>query len=217
MLLVCPLVEESEVVTLTAAEERFKHLRACLGDAAVGLVHGQMSAQERDDAMRRFQSGQTRLLVATTVIEVGVNVPSATIMVIERAENFGIAQLHQLRGRIGRGSEQSTCVLLYQSPLGKNGRKRLETLRDTEDGFVIAEMDLKMRGAGDVIGVAQSGLPRFRIADLETQSDLMAIAQTDARKVLNDDPTLVTPRGTAVRHLLWMMRQDEVIRLISVG
>ncbi|MEM8732244.1 MAG: ATP-dependent DNA helicase RecG [Pseudomonadota bacterium] len=214
---VCPLVEESEVMDLAAAEERFKHLRAALGEGQVGLVHGQMPPAEKDAAMAAFQSGQTRVLVATTVIEVGVDVPNATIMVIERAETFGLAQLHQLRGRVGRGAAQSTCVLLYRGPLSESGRRRLEVLRETEDGFRIAETDLEMRGAGDLIGTAQSGLPVFRVADLDRQSGLMAVAQSDARKLLTEDPKLESPRGQAARTLLWLMRQDEAIRLITVG
>jgi ATP-dependent DNA helicase RecG len=214
---VCPLVEESEVVDLTAAEERFKRLRAALGEGVVGLVHGQMPHAEKDAAMARFVAGDTQVLVATTVIEVGVNVPNASIMMIERAERFGLAQLHQLRGRVGRGSAASTCLLIYQTPLSKSGRRRLEILRETEDGFRISEEDLAMRGAGDVIGTAQSGLPRFRIADLERQAGQMAVAQTNARALLNDDPTLQSPRGKAARTLLWLMEQDKAIRLISVG
>jgi ATP-dependent DNA helicase RecG len=214
---VCPLVDESEVSDLTAAEERFKRLRAVLGEGVVGLVHGQMPPADKDSAMEAFQSGQTKVLVATTVIEVGVNVPNATIMVIARAEIFGLAQLHQLRGRVGRGEGASTCLLMYQPPLGENGRKRLEVLRETEDGFRISEADLLMRGAGDMIGTAQSGLPRFQIADLERQSDLMSVAQSDARALLAKDPDLKSPRGQAARVLLWLMRQDRAIRLISVG
>ncbi|MFC3616383.1 ATP-dependent DNA helicase RecG [Lutimaribacter marinistellae] len=214
---VCPLVDESEVSDLTSAEERFKRLRATLGDGIVGLVHGQMPPAEKDAAMAAFQSGQTKVLVATTVIEVGVNVPNASIMVIERAEIFGLAQLHQLRGRVGRGAAESTCLLMYQAPLSEGGRKRLEVLRQTEDGFRIAETDLEMRGAGDLIGTAQSGLPRFRIADLERQAGLMAIAQSDARALLAADPELDGPRGKAARILLWLMQQDRAIRLISVG
>lgn len=214
---VCPLVEESEIVDMTAAEERFKHLRAALGEGVVGLVHGQMPPAEKDAAMARFVAGQTKVLVATTVIEVGVNVPNASIMMIERAESFGLAQLHQLRGRVGRGAAASTCLLIYQAPLSESGRRRLEILRETEDGFRISEEDLAMRGAGDVIGTAQSGIPRFRIADLERQAGLMALAQSDARKLLNDDPTLESPRGQAARTLLWLMEQDKAIRLISVG
>jgi len=214
---VCPLVEESEIMDMIAAEERFKRLRAVLGEDVVGLVHGQMPAAEKDAAMAAFQTGETSILVATTVIEVGVNVPNASIMVIERAEIFGLAQLHQLRGRVGRGTVDSTCLLMYQPPLSEGGRKRLEVLRETEDGFTIAETDLQMRGAGDMIGTAQSGLPRFQIADLERQAGLMAVAQSDARSLLATDPGLVSPRGKAARVLLWLMRQDQSIRLISVG
>ncbi len=214
---VCPLVDESEVSDLTAAEERFKRLRAILGEGTVGLVHGQMPPAEKDAAMTAFQTGETKVLVATTVIEVGVNVPNASIMVIERAEIFGLAQLHQLRGRVGRGDADSTCLLMYQAPLSEGGRKRLEVLRETEDGFRISETDLQMRGVGDLIGTAQSGLPKFRIADLERQAGLMAVAQTDARALLNTDPKLTSDRGKAARVLLWLMKQDQAIRLISVG
>ncbi len=214
---VCPLVEESETVDMTAAEERFKRLRAILGEGAVGLVHGQMPPADKDAAMARFVAGQTLILVATTVIEVGVNVPNATIMVIERAESFGLAQLHQLRGRVGRGDQASTCLLIYQPPLTEGGERRLRIMRETEDGFRIAEEDLAIRGAGDMIGTAQSGLPKFRVADLERQAGLMQIAQTDARKLLAEDPELNGPRGQAVRVLLWLMEQDRAIRLISVG
>ena len=214
---VCPLVEESETVDLASAVERFQSLRAALGEGRVGLVHGQMPPAEKDAAMARFVAGETSVLVATTVIEVGVNVPNATIMVIERAEIFGLAQLHQLRGRVGRGSAESTCLLMYQAPLTEGGERRLKTIRDTEDGFRIAEEDLAMRGAGDLIGTAQSGLPRFRVADMERQSALMAVAQSDARALLAADPTLETPRGRAARLLLWLLDQDRAIRLIAVG
>lgn len=214
---VCPLVEDSEVLDYASAEARFSSLRAALGEGVVGLVHGQLPPSEKDAAMALFASGQTQVLVATTVVEVGVNVPNATIMVIERAEIFGLAQLHQLRGRVGRGSAESTCLLLYQAPLSESGRKRLQVIRDTEDGFRIAEEDMEMRGAGDLIGTAQSGLPKFRIADLERQSSLMAIAQSDARKLLGDDPELQSPRGRAARLLLWLLDQDRAIRLLSVG
>ncbi|MBC7735980.1 MAG: ATP-dependent DNA helicase RecG [Candidatus Saccharibacteria bacterium] len=214
---VCPLVEESEVMDYASAEARFASLRAVLGEGVVALVHGQLPPAEKDAAMARFACGQAKVLVATTVIEVGVNIPKATIMVIERAEIFGLAQLHQLRGRVGRGTAESTCLLMYQAPLSVSGKRRLQTIRDTEDGFRIAEEDLAMRGAGDLIGTAQSGLPRFRVADLERQSALMAIAQSDARKLLHDDPDLQSPRGKAARILLWLLDQDRAIKLISVG
>ncbi|GGB07814.1 ATP-dependent DNA helicase RecG [Allosediminivita pacifica] len=214
---VCPLVEESESSDLTSAEMRFRMLRAALGEGVVGLVHGQLPPAEKDAAMAKFVAGETSVLVATTVIEVGVNVPNASIMVIEQAESFGLAQLHQLRGRVGRGSAESTCLLMYRPPLNETGHKRLTTLRETEDGFRIAEVDLEMRGAGDLIGTAQSGLPRFRVADLEAQSGLMALAQSDARNLLAGDSKLEGTRGRAARLLLWLMRQDEAIRLIRVG
>jgi ATP-dependent DNA helicase RecG len=214
---VCPLVEDSEVLDYASAEARFAALRAAFGEGVVGMVHGQMPPADKDAAMARFVAGETRVLVATTVIEVGVNVPAASIMVVERAETFGLAQLHQLRGRVGRGAAQSTCLLMYQAPLSESAERRLKTLRDTEDGFRIAEEDLAMRGAGDLIGTAQSGLPRFRVADLERQAGLMAVAQSDARTLLATDPDLTTPRGAAVRALLWLLDQDRAIRLIGVG
>ena len=216
---VCPLVEDSEVLDYASAEARFAALRSALSGMGevVGLVHGQMPAAEKDAAMARFVSGESRVLVATTVIEVGVNVPNASIMVIERAEIFGLAQLHQLRGRVGRGDVQSTCLLLYQAPLSEAGTRRLTTIRETEDGFAIAEEDLSMRGAGDLIGTAQSGLPRFRVGDLERQAALMALAQSDARALLVLDPGLVSLRGQAARVLLWLLDQDRAIRLIGVG
>ncbi|QUS35438.1 ATP-dependent DNA helicase RecG [Falsirhodobacter algicola] len=213
---VCPLVEDSEVMDYASAEGRFAGLRAVMGDA-VGLVHARMPPAEKDRTMARFAAGDLRVLVATTVIEVGVNVPNASIMVIERAETFGLAQLHQLRGRVGRGSEQSTCLLLYQNPLSQTARRRLQILRETEDGFRIAEEDLSIRGAGDLIGTAQSGLPRFRIADVERQAGLMALAQSDARALLARDPDLSSPRGQAARDLLWLLGRDEAFRLLRVG
>ena len=214
---VCPLVEESEVFDATAAEERFRLLRAALGEGVVGLVHGQMPPDEKTAAMAAFKQGETRVLVATTVIEVGVDVPNASIMVIEQAEIFGLAQLHQLRGRVGRGAAASTCLLMYRPPLGETAKRRLMVLRDTEDGFRIAEEDLAIRGAGDVIGTAQSGLPRFRIADLEAQTGLMALAQSAARALLTLDPHLIGPQGQSARVLLWLLEQDKAIRLISAG
>jgi ATP-dependent DNA helicase RecG len=214
---VCPLVEESETVDMAAAIDRHRHLAAALGPGRVGLVHGQMPPADRDAAMAAFAAGDTRVLVATTVIEVGVNVPNATIMVIEQAESFGLAQLHQLRGRVGRGSAASTCLLMYDPPLSDPARARLSILRETEDGFRIAEEDLRQRGAGDLIGVAQSGLPRFRIADLESQGDLLRAAQADARMLVDADPGLAGPRGRAMRTLLYLMERDQAIRMLQVG
>jgi ATP-dependent DNA helicase RecG len=214
---VCPLVEESEVYDAVAAEDRFEYLRAELGEGRVGLVHGRMSPAEKTRVMAAFQSGEIGVLVATTVIEVGVDVPNASIMVIEQADLFGLAQLHQLRGRVGRGAAASTCLLVYRSPLGETAKRRLMVLRETEDGFRIAEEDLAIRGAGDLIGTAQSGLPRFRVADLESQTPLMALAQSGARALLARDGALESEQGRAARTLLWLMEQDKAIRLIRAG
>jgi ATP-dependent DNA helicase RecG len=214
---VCPLVEESETYDAVAAEDRFKRLRAALGEGVVGLVHGQMPVAEKDAAMANFIAGKTRVLVATTVIEVGVDVPNASIMVVEQADMFGLAQLHQLRGRVGRGAAASTCLLLYRAPMGETAKRRLTVLRDTEDGFRIAEEDLAIRGAGDVIGTAQSGLPRFRIADLERQTDLMQLAQNAARALLARDPGLQSPQGQSAQVLFWLLEKDKARKLLSVG
>ena len=213
---VCPLVEESEEFDVTAAEERHRHLQGLFGDV-VGLVHGRMKPAEKDAAMARFEAGGTRILVATTVIEVGVNVPSATVMVIEHAERFGLAQLHQLRGRVGRGADKSSCLLLYQAPLGETAAARIKIMRETEDGFRIAEEDLRLRGAGELLGTRQSGLPNFRLADIERQGDLLAAAHDDARLVLERDPELETPRGKALRVLLYLFERDEAIRYLRSG
>jgi ATP-dependent DNA helicase RecG len=214
---VCPLVEESDVVPLAAAEERYRALATALGAGNVALVHGQMGSEEKDAAMAAFQSGQKLVLVATTVIEVGVDVPEATIMVIEQAEHFGLAQLHQLRGRVGRGAGKSFCLLMYAPPLGEAARARLSIMRETEDGFRIAEEDLRLRGAGDVLGTAQSGLPKFRIAVLESDAALMALARDDARMVMASDPDLARDRGKALKTLLYLMERDDSIRLMKGG
>ncbi len=198
---VCPLVNPSEELDMVAAEERFQALKQVFG-SQVGLVHGQMPASDKDAAMSAFVAGTTRLLVATTVIEVGVDVPGATVMVIEHAERFGLAQLHQLRGRVGRGDKPSSCLLLFAEPLGGLARSRLDVMRRTEDGFVIAEEDLRLRGPGEVLGTRQSGLPSFQLADLSIHADLLAAARDDAKLVLSRDPALQSPRGQALRLLL---------------
>jgi ATP-dependent DNA helicase RecG len=213
---VCPLVGESEVIDLAAAEERFGFLKARFGEV-VDLVHGRMRGADKDAAMARFAGGTSRLLVATTVIEVGVDVPEASVMVIEHAERFGLAQLHQLRGRIGRGAEKSTCLLLYKTPLGEFAKARLAVLRETEDGFRIAEEDLKLRGEGDVLGTRQSGMPGFRLARIEAHRALIEAARDDAALMLSRDPSLSTPRGEALRHLLYLFERDEAVRLIRAG
>jgi ATP-dependent DNA helicase RecG len=213
---VCPLVGESETIDLAAAEERYEALRERFGDT-VELIHGRMRGAEKDRAMARFAEGSARILVATTVIEVGVDVPEASVMVIEHAERFGLAQLHQLRGRIGRGAEHSTCLLLYKAPLGETAKARLAILRETDDGFRIAEEDLRLRGEGDVLGTRQSGMPGFRLARLEVHSKLLSAAREDAALVLNRDPRLASPRGAALRQLLYVFARDEAIRLLGAG
>jgi ATP-dependent DNA helicase RecG len=213
---VCPLVEESEAIDLAAAEERFLQLAARF-KGKVGLVHGRMKGPDKDRVMAEFKDGTLSLLVSTTVIEVGVDVPEATAIVIENAERFGLAQLHQLRGRVGRGSGKSTCLLLYQEPLGETAKARLSIMRETEDGFRIAEEDLKLRGAGEMLGTRQSGLPLFRMADLSVDGDLLAAARDDAQLVLNRDEKLVTARGEALRLLLYVFERDEAIRLLAAG
>jgi ATP-dependent DNA helicase RecG len=214
---VCPLVEDSEVLDIAAAEARYTELAQRFGPARVGLVHGRLKAAERDRVMGAFAGGSIDLLVATTVIEVGVDVPEATVMVIEHAERFGLSQLHQLRGRIGRSDRPSTCLLLYQGPLGATARSRLTIMRETDDGFWIAEEDLKLRGAGEVLGTRQSGLPEFRIADLAFHEDLLAAARDDARLILAKDPELETGRGQALRALLYLFERDAAVRFLRSG
>jgi ATP-dependent DNA helicase RecG len=213
---VCPLVEESELIDVAAAEDRHAALAAALGPI-VGLVHGRMKPAERDREMARFIAGETRVLVATTVIEVGVDVPDATIIVIEHAERFGLAQLHQLRGRVGRSDRPSVCLLLYKAPLGQVARERLNVMRETEDGFLIAEEDLRLRGGGEILGTRQSGTPGFRLANLDLHAGLMEIARDDARLVVETDANLMTPRGGAFRVLLYLFGRDDAIRLLRAG
>jgi len=216
---ICPLVEESEAEGtehLTNATKRFESLQKRFGER-VGLVHGQMKGTEKDRVMGQFAAHEIGLLVATTVVEVGVDVPAATIMVIENAERFGLAQLHQLRGRIGRGSEASTCILLYSEPLGEMSKARLKVIRETTDGFRIAEEDLKLRGEGDVLGVRQSGLPGYRIARSEVHGQLITQARDEALRIMKDDPKLRGERGEALRCLLYLYERDEAIPLIGAG
>ncbi len=213
---VCPLVEESEAVDLAAAVERHAQLKARFGDR-VGLVHGRMKGAEKDAVMAAFADGAVDVLVATTVIEVGVDVPAASVMVIEHGERFGLAQLHQLRGRIGRGEAESTCLMLYAQPLGETARARLNIVRETEDGFRIAEEDLRLRGAGELLGTRQSGLPAFRVADLAAHGDLLAAARDDARLVLERDPRLTMKRGKALRTLLYLFEREVAVKFLRSG
>jgi ATP-dependent DNA helicase RecG len=213
---VCPLIEGTGVSELAAAEERHAHLAQRFGNR-VGLLHGAMSGQAKDATMTAFAEGRLQILVSTTVIEVGVDVPNATIMVIEHAERFGLAQLHQLRGRVGRGMRQSYCVLLYKPPLGETAEERLKMMRETEDGFLIAEKDLELRGGGEVLGARQSGTPEFRVAAVPGFEQLLTAARDDARLVLSSDPTLTGPRGSALRLLLYLFECDEAVRLFRAA
>ncbi len=213
---VCPLVEESETVDLAAAADRHAALRALMGER-VALVHGRMKGREKDAALAAFAGDGADVLVATTVIEVGVDVPAATIMVVEHAERFGLAQLHQLRGRVGRGSAQGTCLLLYAEPLNETARARLNIMRETDDGFRIAEEDLRLRGAGEVLGTRQSGAPAFHLADLAAHGDLLEIARDDVKKLLHDDPAFAHQRGEALRTLLYLFERDIAVRYLRSG
>ena len=213
---VCPLIEESEAIDLAAVEDRYATLKARFG-ARVELVHGRMSPSAREKAMDRFRSGEAFLLVATTVIEVGVNVPEATIMVIEHAERFGLAQLHQLRGRVGRGDKQGSCVLLWKPPLGEQAKERLDALRRNDDGFAIAEIDFRMRGAGDMLGTQQSGLPPFRLVNGEAHAKMLGPADQEARLAIERDSDLSTPRGQAIRLVLSLFGYAEAAELARSG
>jgi ATP-dependent DNA helicase RecG len=214
---VCPLVEESENSELTAAEDRWRHLRASLGEDRVGLIHGRMKAAEKEAIATAFRAGETEVLVATTVIEVGVDAPDATVIIIEHAERFGLAQLHQLRGRVGRGDKPSSCLLLYKGPLGETAQTRLELMRETDDGFRLAEEDWRLRGAGDPLGLRQSGLPEFKLADLEAHGDLIAMANDAAKLAVQRDPGLTGEQGEALRTLLYLFEQDVGVRLLKSG
>jgi ATP-dependent DNA helicase RecG len=213
---ICPLVDESELVDLADARARYAQLSALFG-GRVGLVHGRMKGSEKDRVMAAFTEGDVDLLVATTVVEVGVDVRKATIMVIEHAERFGLAQLHQLRGRVGRGDTASSCLLLYATPLAETAKARLSIMRESDDGFRIAEEDLRLRGGGELLGTRQSGMPELRLADLAWHQDLLAIAQDDARLILNRDPELKSERGKALRTLLYLFQRDAAVRFVRAG
>lgn len=213
---VCPLVEDSDLIDLASAEERHRHLTARFGDR-VGLLHGRLKAKEKEAMSEAFKRGQYDILVATTVIEVGVDAPGATVMVIEHAERFGLAQLHQLRGRVGRNDKQSSCILLYKGPLGVTSKARLEIMRETEDGFIIAEEDWTLRGSGDLLGARQSGLPAYKLANLDKHKALLETAVTDARLFAATDPNMQSERGKAILNLLYLFEQDVGVKLMQSG
>jgi ATP-dependent DNA helicase RecG len=213
---VCPLVSESEVLDVAAAQERYADLKTLFGDR-VGLAHGQQSPEIRDAALAAFTAGTIRLLVATTVVEVGVDVPEASVMVIEHAERFGLAQLHQLRGRVGRGADASFCLLLHEDWVSETARRRLTLLRDTDDGFLIADEDYRLRGGGDALGTRQAGLPGYKLADPDAHENLLHMAHRDAAVLLSRDPKLETPRGRAVRLLLNVFERNAAMRTLAAG
>jgi ATP-dependent DNA helicase RecG len=213
---VCPLVEESEKIDLAAAQNRFEILKKTFGND-VGLLHGKMKEKEKEEIMERFKQGELKILVATTVIEVGINVSEATVMIIEHAERFGLAQLHQLRGRVKRGSNQGTCILLYGYPLGETSRARLNIIRDTEDGFIIAEKDLELRGGGEILGTRQSGFTQFKIANMTVHQNLLITANKDAQMIMQSDPDLTSQRGQALRILLYLFERDDAVKTYLAG
>ena len=213
---VCPLIEESEKIDLAAAEDRFISLNSVYGDN-VGLAHGRMSIEEREETMREFKYGNKTILVATTVIEVGIDVSDATFIVIEHSERFGLSQLHQLRGRVGRSDRPSSCLLLYRSPLGENAKKRIETLRETDDGFIIAEEDLILRGAGEVLGTKQSGLPYFKIANLTTDRELLETARNDSNYIIENGLLNNSDRGNNLKILLHLFNKEEALKYLDAG
>ena len=214
---VCPLIEDNEDTELVALERRFSVLKAHNPNLNVKILHGKISEEQKLKIMSSFINGETQLLLATTVIEVGVDVPNASIMIIEGAERFGLAQLHQLRGRVGRGDVLSSCTLVYSKNLSKSGKERLEILRNNNNGFNIAEKDLKMRGGGDPLGIQQSGAPKFRLADLGIHSDILTWAQEDARKIVKNNPDLTGVEGSNIRLLLFLMGREESLSLIRAS
>lgn len=213
---ICPLIEESKILELTPALERFDFLKKTFGDD-VGLIHGRMSNAEKNEIMQSFKNNEFHILVATTVIEVGIDIKDASVMIIEHAERFGLAQLHQLRGRVGRGDKDSSCLLLYRQPLSQIAKKRIDIMRKSNDGFFIADADLKLRKEGDLLGIKQSGIPQFKFALLELHGNLLEEARNEARRIVENDPDLESPQGKALRFLLYLFEKEEAIKLLNAG
>ena len=214
---VCPLVDESEKLQLQSVNERLKDLRSYYSDYSVEIVHGQMQQEDKNSVMQKFKSGKVNILVATSVIEVGIDDPDATVIIIENAERFGLSQLHQLRGRVGRGEKTSTCILLFNGPLTENAKRRIKIMKETNDGFKIAEEDLDIRGAGEILGSKQSGVPNFKLSNLDKHKHLLEEARETAIKTIKDDPQLKSPLGKAQRVLLHLFRNDVAIDYLKTG
>ena len=214
---VCPLVDESEKLQLQSVNERLKDLRNYYNDYSVEIVHGQMQQEDKNSVMQKFKSGKVNILVATSVIEVGIDDPDATVIIIENAERFGLSQLHQLRGRVGRGAKTSTCILLFNGPLTENAKRRIKIMKETNDGFKIAEEDLDIRGAGEILGSKQSGVPNFKLSNLDKHKHLLEEARETAIKTIKDDPQLKSSLGKAQRVLLHLFRNDVAIDYLKTG
>lgn len=215
---ICPMVEESETMEAENVTDYTVALQEEMGEQIqVACLHGKMKQAQKDDIMDRFGRNEIQILVSTTVIEVGIDVPNATVMMIENAERFGLAQLHQLRGRVKRGVKPAVCILLYGYPLGETSRARLNVMRDTEDGFLIAEEDLKLRGGGEILGTRQSGAEQFRLAEMPEHQNLLITANKDARMIIAADPDLASPRGQALRTLLYLFERDGAVKTYLAG
>ena len=212
-----PLIDESETLDISTATNRFNELSKLLPNNKIGLIHGKIPQVERDRIMKEFLDGEINLLIGTTVIEVGIDVPDANLIIIEHAERFGLAQLHQLRGRVGRGTKDSNCVLLYNQPLTSNAHKRIDTMRKTDNGFEIAEKDLLLRGPGEILGTRQSGLPEFKFVNLEKHGNLIELAYEESKTFQGNDPFLSSKRGREIRNLLHIFEKEDAISYIKSG
>ena len=214
---ICPLIDDSEILDVSNVNKRYRELSQLLPNNKIGLIHGKISQDERDSTMKKFLDGEINLLVGTTVIEVGIDIPDANLIIIEHAERFGLAQLHQLRGRVGRGNKESNCILLYNQPLTQNAHKRIDVMRNTDDGFEIAEKDLLLRGPGEILGIRQSGVPDFKFVNFEEHSHLIELAYKESKIIEEIDPLLKSKRGKNIRNLLHVFEKEDAIRFIISG